>query len=295
MTEHNRQFDADEPQISPRLHQDLRALFEPPGAVPRQVDKAIVDQARRRLIRPRRLIIPLRWAAATAAAAVIVLGMLLYHGSTPQNHQSSIIHHQSGRLGPADVDGNGRVDILDAFRLARNIESRGPADMKWDLNGDGLVDRKDVDAVAFAAVRLDPRPQASRGEGVGTPNATNRVWEPFPPLRREAILASLFPCRDVLVTSDTQGQASPEQRRRNSAAANSLCLSRVLEILVAWNGWQRQAQLGDGSNRSGKEPSPRPSALTRPPVSTARTAQNSTKWDAASSFGNSLNNKGARS
>jgi hypothetical protein len=177
MTERNRQFDAGEPQISPQLHQDMRALFEPPGAVPRQMDKAILDRARRCLIRPRRLIIPLRWAAATAAAAAIVVGAVVYHGVTSDNHQSSIVNHQLGRPGPADIDGNGRVDILDAFRLARNIESRSPADMKWDLNGDGLVDRKDVDAVAFAAVRLDPRPQASRGEGV-------------PPLRREAILAS---------------------------------------------------------------------------------------------------------
>jgi hypothetical protein len=155
MTERNRQFDNGEPQISPRLRQDMRALFKPPGAVPQQVDKAILDRARRRLIRPRRRIIPRRWAAATAAAAVIVLGTFLYHGATSNNHQSSIINHQSGRPGLADIDSNGRVDILDAFRLARNIESRGPADLKWDLNGDGLLDRKDVDAVAFAAVRLD--------------------------------------------------------------------------------------------------------------------------------------------
>jgi len=155
MTERNRQFDTGEPQISPRLRQDLQALFKPPGAVPQQVDKAIVDRARHRLTRPRRLIIPLRWAAATAAAAVIAISAILYQGRAPLNHQSSIINYQSGRPGPADIDGNGRVDILDAFRLARHIESRGPADMKWDLNGDGLLDRKDVDAVAFAAVRLD--------------------------------------------------------------------------------------------------------------------------------------------
>jgi len=155
MTERNRQFDTGEPQVSPRLRQDLRALFKPPGVVPHQVDKAITEQARRRLTRPRRLIIPLRWAAATAAAAVIAISVILYQGRAPLNHQSSIINYQSAAEGRADIDGNGRVDILDAFRLARNIESRGPADMKWDLNGDGLVDRKDVDTVAFAAVRLD--------------------------------------------------------------------------------------------------------------------------------------------
>lgn len=159
MTEHNRQFDDAEPHVSPRFRQDTRALFEPPGAVPQQVDKAIMEQARRRLTRPRRLIIPLRWAAATAAAAVIAIGAILYHGATSDNHESSIINHRFVTPplaeGRADIDSNGRVDILDAFRLARHIESRGPADMKWDLNGDGLLDRKDVDLIAFAAVRLD--------------------------------------------------------------------------------------------------------------------------------------------
>ena len=54
-----------------------------------------------------------------------------------------------------DVDRNGRVDILDAFKLARHIESAGAVEGKWDMNGDGQVNREDVDIVAFAAVRLD--------------------------------------------------------------------------------------------------------------------------------------------
>ena len=54
-----------------------------------------------------------------------------------------------------DIDGNGRVDILDAFTLARHIEARQPAEAMWDFNGDGLIDRRDVDTVALAAVRLN--------------------------------------------------------------------------------------------------------------------------------------------
>ena len=65
-----------------------------------------------------------------------------------------------------DVDSNGRVNILDAFALAREIERRGSDSesgggregdgaRRFDLNNDGAVDRKDVDAVALAAVRLD--------------------------------------------------------------------------------------------------------------------------------------------
>jgi hypothetical protein len=53
-----------------------------------------------------------------------------------------------------------RVDILDAFLLARRIESGGPLDAGWDINGDGRIDGDDVDAIAFAAVRLGPGPVA---------------------------------------------------------------------------------------------------------------------------------------
>jgi hypothetical protein len=155
MTQHNRQFDNPEPHIPDRLRKDLQGLFQPPGGIPARVDKAILDQAHRRLAKPRRLVIRLQWAAGlAAAAAVITLGVILF------NPQSAIKNPQSSRPalaeGRADIDGNGRVDILDAFRLARNIEARGPADLRWDLNGDGRVDKDDVDVVARAAVRLGP-------------------------------------------------------------------------------------------------------------------------------------------
>jgi hypothetical protein len=155
MNEHNRQFDDLEQRVSDRFRTDLQGLFEPPGAVPPRVDRAILEQAHRRLAKPRPLVIRLRWAAGVAAAAAVVaIGVALF---SPQSISPGLAE------GRADVDSNGRVDILDAFRLARHIESIGPADptrsgateMKWDLNGDGRVDKDDVDLVAFAAVRLD--------------------------------------------------------------------------------------------------------------------------------------------
>jgi hypothetical protein len=52
-----------------------------------------------------------------------------------------------------DVTGDGRVDILDAFALARRIER---ADVRQpDLNSDGRVDQRDVEALAARAVRLE--------------------------------------------------------------------------------------------------------------------------------------------
>jgi len=158
MTDQNRQFDDRERPVSDRFRRDLRALYQPAGSVPPEVDKAILDQARRRLAKPRPLVLRLRWAGGIAAAAVVALGVFLYHGSAPHNHPSSIINHQSAAAEqrPIDIDGNGRVDILDAFRLAKGLESRGPTAAEWDVNKDGRVDRDDVDTVALAAVRVNP-------------------------------------------------------------------------------------------------------------------------------------------
>jgi hypothetical protein len=159
MSKRNRQFD-EYGQMPDRFRKDLRALYQPTGSVPPQVDRAILAQARRRLATPRRIILRFRWAAGiTAAAAVVALGVFLYYGPVSSNQPSTINRHKSIQSAaaerPVDLDGNGRVDILDAFRLARSIESRGPAAGEWDINNDGRVDREDVDALAFTAVRLE--------------------------------------------------------------------------------------------------------------------------------------------
>jgi hypothetical protein len=54
----------------------------------------------------------------------------------------------------ADVNGDGRLDILDAYRLALAIEEGGELLAAWDSDGDGTVGAGDVDAVARMAVSL---------------------------------------------------------------------------------------------------------------------------------------------
>jgi len=48
-----------------------------------------------------------------------------------------------------------QVDIFDAFSLARQLERGQKLDPRWDFNGDGVVDRRDVEAMARQAVKLE--------------------------------------------------------------------------------------------------------------------------------------------
>lgn len=124
--------------VRPELADDLAALYRAPVVVPRKVDDAILNRAAAKLSGTRRWR-PLRFAgAAVAAAAAIVL-----------------VARVALRVdaGPDDIDGNRRVDIVDALKLAHQINAGAKA---RDVNGDGITDQRDVDAIAMVAVRIDP-------------------------------------------------------------------------------------------------------------------------------------------
>jgi hypothetical protein len=53
-----------------------------------------------------------------------------------------------------DVNGDRRVDILDAFQLSRAVAAGAPRRASWDMDADGRIDRADVDAIARTAVAL---------------------------------------------------------------------------------------------------------------------------------------------
>jgi hypothetical protein len=52
-----------------------------------------------------------------------------------------------------DLNGNGRVDILDAFVMACEIRS-GRGQRIHDVNGDGQLDQTDINEIAQRAVML---------------------------------------------------------------------------------------------------------------------------------------------
>jgi hypothetical protein len=157
MTERKEQFDEDmDLRIPSKLSTDLRALFEPQVGIPPEVDRAVMDQAHKHLTplqsrKARRSCIHWGWRIAAAAAIVILAFSLdLTKQSGPSTDSLT-----SSKTQAVDIDQNGRVDILDAFKLARHIETDDRTEKEWDFNGDGLINRSDVDIVANLAVRLN--------------------------------------------------------------------------------------------------------------------------------------------
>lgn len=126
------------------LRQDIAAMYTQPIVVPSHLDRMILSAARARLVRRRRMLRIVRWGFAAAAAAVVmlVLRVNLVHAPPPRVAQACDINH------------DGRVDILDAYIVARGIAHHDPLPKEWDVNGDGVVDQKDVDFIADQAVHV---------------------------------------------------------------------------------------------------------------------------------------------
>jgi len=169
--------DNDTPEQLPReLAEDLAALDGRPVDVPPEVDEAVLAMARQRLAPKRRWRLAFGAAGAAAAAALLVAVVLwqpraehsLADKSKPaavamENSFAPLASAQTPATEPTltdrkDIDQNGRLDILDAFALARHLQAGQQTRQEWDFNGDGRVNTDDVDALARAAVRVGKEP-----------------------------------------------------------------------------------------------------------------------------------------
>ena len=157
MADNGNMNDEQQFRVSEAFLEDIKGLFAVQESVPAEVDRAVMDAAGRRLAGRKRRIV--RWAGSVAAvAAVLVFALVLTQSRVkreaefPATRMYSVADTFGGVEG--DIDMDGRVNILDAFKLAKGIEAGTEADSRWDINGDGMVDRRDVDSVAYAAVRL---------------------------------------------------------------------------------------------------------------------------------------------
>lgn len=146
-----------EPDAFPALTDALRRLDRPPHSVSPSVNEAIRSAARAHLA-DRRRARHARWVMAGGlggVAAAVIMGMLLQTQHSPSQPMQTVV---------GDIDANGRVNIIDAYLLARTLEQGGDAAAAAsDLSGDGLVDGDDVKAIATLAVSISAQPAGGQG------------------------------------------------------------------------------------------------------------------------------------
>jgi hypothetical protein len=156
------ELNQDNPHIPARLESDLRSAFGGFSAVPSEVDRAVLGMAesvaagaarRRRRVQGR---LVLMGGGVAAAAAVVwmvwVMGPSLARKSLPGSYSGAGGPAAMASTAPGDLNGDGKVDMLDALIEAQRVKAGGTA---IDFNKDGRVDSGDVDAIAMSAVKLE--------------------------------------------------------------------------------------------------------------------------------------------
>ncbi len=121
--------------------------------VPRTLDETILKEAREHFQGPPASA-PAFWSAR-AMRRFWIVGIPTF--ATAIIFAFILINHRAPQLAREDINGDGRVDILDALALAKAIEGKNDNE-RFDQNGDRQLDDSDVRAVAMAAVRVDRKP-----------------------------------------------------------------------------------------------------------------------------------------
>ena len=160
----NMEFDEIGQELPNAVEAALRVRFGPVPEVPFSIDQSILADARRHFeqhgpaaLRPtkRRSVSVWQWTAigsTVAAACVLFFALMPRQPNQAVNIVATSDTPASGEELTSDVDKNGRVDILDAFAMAR--EMRDGLSGFRDINHDGRFDQLDIDMVAREAVKL---------------------------------------------------------------------------------------------------------------------------------------------
>ena len=122
------------------------AAAPPPARVRPETDRAVLagiaDQAARIRISRRRW---MTWAAAAAAVLVLAVGTWTFVDRTKPGHAAQAA---------AEIRTGAGADIVDAYLMDRWLRSGRTAPAEWDLNRDGRVDRRDVEALKHKVVAV---------------------------------------------------------------------------------------------------------------------------------------------
>lgn len=137
----------DLPELPSGLASELKNRYGPVPEIPEAIDRAILADAQRHLFQtiPVRAKSNRRWRLAVIGSSVAAACMLLFALNRQEPQQPASVAR--------DLDGNGRVDILDAFAIAREIQ-HGRNQPEFDINGDGRLTQADVNEIAQRAVTL---------------------------------------------------------------------------------------------------------------------------------------------
>ena len=137
-------------EAPPELISALRRSPQAPIFIPPTIDESILDAARRHLAPKKengfKWILLMRWGFPVAALILLLAILPRFIPKSGSGSRSSVL--------PGDINHDGRVDILDAFALAREIKTGAHPGPGRDINGDGVVDERDVAALAARAVSL---------------------------------------------------------------------------------------------------------------------------------------------
>lgn len=163
--------DSSEDQLPHEVVAALRERHGPGGEIPNSVSDAILANASAHLSqisRPQKARKSnsrfrwVAWSSGTIAAAALLFALMPSGPQQPELSRNMVADAETfvmqeladeGVLS-GDIDQSGRIDILDAFALARQVDSNSEYTSQWDQNGDGRMDQDDVDLIALNAVTL---------------------------------------------------------------------------------------------------------------------------------------------
>jgi len=132
-------------EAPPRLVSALKEISHRDVFIPPHVDRTILKAVQERLSPRAKLRFGnfRHWMLWQALAAACVFVACIAWLLTTRPHYAR-----------EDLNHDGKVDILDAFALARQVNSSAPLSTTSDINGDGVVDGRDVALIAAHAVQL---------------------------------------------------------------------------------------------------------------------------------------------
>jgi hypothetical protein len=140
--------DPEQLDLPPALADALRSAYSHHPDVPTEIDTAVLTASRERFGRRRRMKLMARWGtglAAGLAAMIVIIVNVSRPGPAPT---------PTAILARGDVNADGQVNMVDALALAKRVAANTASDQAWDVNRDGNIDTRDVDAIAAASVNL---------------------------------------------------------------------------------------------------------------------------------------------